>query len=472
MKKIYLILLCIVSNFSVYGNNNINIHVLKKEIKKITIEVQNYTNNTIQLGYYLGDKTFLKTDVLTDSDILSKQDNGKFVFNYENTIEPGIYLIVFKPDNNFAELLIPENVSDDLMIFVDARDPSNTLQVRGDDGENILFYSYINFLNEKRAIAQKYPKDDLEALSIINDEVVVFQKKFVKKHKNRLVGKILNSTINIDIPKFEGTEEEVQLKSWKYFKQHYFDNIDLSTPAMLRTNFLYEKVDFYIEKLTVQHPDSISKSIDFVLNEMKPAKDTYQYYVVNFLNKYAKSKIVGMDAVYVHIANNYYANGDAPWASKEQLDKIISNAKAIEPVLIGKIAPNLKLKQTNGIQFNLYDLKSRYTILFFWNEKCRSCLDEMSNIKKDEASLKKSGVEIVSIFSGKNEAYFQETTKTSIEMNNWLNTKITSIIAQDFNTYSITSFPQFFVLDKDKKILSKRIGAKQLLEVINRLKEM
>lgn len=365
MKQIYLILFCIIYSNSIYGNNHAFAHVLNKEIKKITIEVENYTYNAIQLGYYYGDKTFLKPDVLIDSDMLTRQSNGKFIFNYENSIEPGVYLIVLKPDNNYIDFIIPDNISDDLKISIDAKDPRGKIQVKGDDGETTLFYNYINFLNEKRAIAEKYSKDDIEALSKINDDVVTFQTKFMKKHKNRLVADLMKANVNVAIPKFKGSDEEIQLKSWIYYKQHNYDNINLSNPGMLRTNFLFNKVDYYIEKLTVQHPDSISKSIDFVLGKMKPAKETYKYYVVNFLNKYAKSNIVGMDAVYVHIVNNYYVNGNAPWTEKEQLGKILTSAKALEPILIGKKAPDLKLKQTNGIGFNLHELNSRYTVLFF-----------------------------------------------------------------------------------------------------------
>ena len=469
MQKIYLSLLCVIITFVIYANKDASRYSLQEDIKKISIQVEDYDYNTIQLGYYYGNKSYLKPDTLTDSDTLEKQNNGKFVFNYENTLEPGIYLIVFQPDNKFVNVLIPEKISADLQITVNALNPSKTLNVLGDNDENKLFYSYINFLNEKREIAQTYQKDDdLEGLNKLNSEVKAYQNTFVKNHKNRFVGKLVSTNIQIETPDFEGTEEDIKLKRWKYYKSHFFDNTDLAEPALLRTDFLYNMVDTYIEKLTVQHPDSISKSIDFILNKMKPAQETYKYYVIDFLNKYAKSKIVGMDAVYVHMVNQYYAKGLAPWTEEEQLDKILSNAKALEPILIGKTAPNVELEQTNGIRFNLHDLKSKFTILFFWDEGCQRCLSEMSVIKKDETLLKESDVEIVSIFSGDNNSYFEDF-KNNENMVNWLNTKIASRTDETFKSYNTSTYPQFFILDQNKKIVSKRIGADQLLEVINQL---
>ncbi|SDG43167.1 DUF5106 domain-containing protein [Psychroflexus sediminis] len=305
-------------------------HANYSQIKKINIEIENYTYTTIQFGYHYGNKTYLKPDALTDSDRIKKQNDGKFVINYDSTLEPGVYFIVFKPDNKFVEILIPEKISPDLQIRVSALNPNQTLQVEGDNDENALFYSYINFLNEKREIALKHQKDgDLESINKLNEEAEDFKKRVIETHKNKLVSKILNANTQIEIPDFEGTEEDIKFKSWKYYKNHFFDHVDLANPAMLRTSFLYNIVDTYIEKLTVQHPDSISNSIDFILSKMKPAPETYKYYVIDFLNKYAKSKIVGMDAVYVHIATQYYATGNAPWTEKEQLDKILENAKAL-----------------------------------------------------------------------------------------------------------------------------------------------
>jgi thiol-disulfide isomerase/thioredoxin len=471
MQNIYLSLFAILSAFAVYANTNTSTDILKTDINKIRIEVEDYNYNTIQFGYYYGDKTYLKPDALTDSDVIEKQSDGKFVFNFENTLEPGVYIIVFKPDNKYVDVLIPEKFSPDFQITVSALNPSKTITVKGDNDENKLFYSYINFFNEKREIAQQYQKDDVASFKKIDDEVKAFQKKFIKKHKNRLVGKLMNASVQIEIPNFEGTEEEIQLQSWKYVKSHYFDNVDLADPALLRTIFLYNMVNTYIERLTVQHPDSISNAIDFILNKMEPAPETYKYYVVDFLNKYAKSKMVGMDAVYVHMANEYYAKGKAPWTEKEQLDKILSNAKAVEPTLIGKIAPELELEQANGISFNLDDLKSKYTILFFWNEECKNCIKEINNIKKFEVRLKKSGAEIVSVFYGENETYFKDYINNSEDMQHWVNTKIVNTSDQLFMKYNISTFPQFIILDQNQKIVSKRIGADQLLEVINLLQQ-
>lgn len=68
-------------------------------------------------------------------------------------------------------------------------------------------------------------------------------------------------------------------------------------------------MDYYIDKLTPQHPDSVYESCERILEAMKPAKETFQFYFVQFLNCYAKSNLVGFDAIYVHLAKKYIEPG-------------------------------------------------------------------------------------------------------------------------------------------------------------------
>ena len=59
-----------------------------------------------------------------------------------------------------------------------------------------------------------------------------------------------------------------------------------------------------------------------------------------------------MDAVFVHLAKNYYLNGKAPWADKKLLGKIQELVDKTEPNLIGRIAPELIMKNFSKIPFN------------------------------------------------------------------------------------------------------------------------
>ena len=119
----------------------------------------------------------------------------------------------------------------------------------------------------------------------------------------------------------------------------------------------------YVGKLQVQVPDSLIKAIDYVLEKTRNAQESFRYFAVHYLNEYANSKFVGMDAVYVHLAEKYYGSGQAPWVDSTQLAKIVENAVALKPILIGKLAPNIKMQLRDGSPITLHDVKSPYTLL-------------------------------------------------------------------------------------------------------------
>ncbi len=51
----------------------------------------------------------------------------------------------------------------------------------------------------------------------------------------------------------------------------------------------------YIDKMTVQHPDSISRSADEILTLVEPDSLAFRFYFIHLFNKYANSKFVGME---------------------------------------------------------------------------------------------------------------------------------------------------------------------------------
>lgn len=113
-------------------------------------------------------------------------------------------------------------------------------------------------------------------------------------------------------------------------------------------------------------PDSINAALDFILSKCKEGSEIYKYVLSNSLNTYANSKYVGMDGVYVHLVEKYYAQGKAPWIQEEPLAKMVQDAKALKPLLIDKIAPNITVYKQDSTPISLHDIKSEYTLLLIW----------------------------------------------------------------------------------------------------------
>ncbi|MEL6139989.1 MAG: DUF5106 domain-containing protein, partial [Bacteroidota bacterium] len=282
-------------------------------------------------------------------DTVYRSEDGIFHFKDTSELKRGIYLAVLAPDNEYFQFLVGDEPA--FFALETTAEQLAYIDVAGSK-ENQLFYDYLGFLDQQKKKDAPL-KEALEAEGAdvgdikeqrksIDQEVKAYQNSLIQNEPNSFVTAIIKSNVPVTPPASidELPEEERRLRGWRYLQGHFFDNINLKDERLLRTPFLFERIDYFVHKLHVQHPDSISIAIDKVLGQMQPGTDMFKTYLVHFLNEAARSQLVGMDAIYVHLIDNYYAKGFAPWTEEEQMKKFIENADRLRPLLIGKTAPD------------------------------------------------------------------------------------------------------------------------------------
>ena len=438
--------------------------------------IESYDQDSIYLGYFFADKQYILDTAYTD-------EQGSFTFKGDDTLKSGVYLVVMPPDNAFFQILIDEDAPKFSFKSKMSNIEDNMEFENSDD--NSLFYQHLNYLSAKRSILQGYQavlgdstKTDDHAnaqseIDRLNADVRSFQQNLIEEHPEKLTTVLIKTGLFPDIPEFEGSEEEIQMQKYRYYKEHYFDNLDLGDDRLIRAprSVMYDRVFYYLEKLTPQHPDSISVSINYLLDKMEPADQTFRYFLVNLYNRYVNSKFVGMDAVYVNIANRYFATGKAPWMDKEELNKILSEVRLTEPTLIGKIAPDFTVQTKDSSDINLYGLDSDYTVLIFWAHDCPHCKKTMPDVPELQDKFKDRGVTFFTVCtkSGSNEPPCWEFVEEN-ELEGILNASDkTGGKSGIMYKYNLKTTPRIFVLDKQKKIISKNIGTEQIEEVLNQI---
>ena len=106
---------------------------------------------------------------------------------------------------------------------------------------------------------------------------------------------------------------------------------------------------------------------------------------------------MGMDAVFVHMAKNYYLTGKAYWVDSSVVSKIRERAKILEPILIGKKAPNMWLTDSSGKLYTLDGFKAKSTILYFWDPNCGHCQKETPKLLEFWEKNKARGIDVYSV---------------------------------------------------------------------------
>lgn len=455
---------------------------------KLRVKLENYPSNELVLGFHYGEKQYVKDTATVDSE-------GFFTFSADTLFPAGVYLFVMKPDNNYIQVLLSEK-NQEVTMITDAKDAVGKMKVKGSP-DNEVFYEYLRYLNKQRPEADTLRAQLVKVKSIKADSMRLAGKindidKAVKKYQHDLIAKypaymsarIVKASLEPEIPEFNGDEKEQVRKKYYWLREHYFDNLDIADPALLRSPVLHAKVDNYVTKFVPQHPDSVNLALDYVMTKLKGKynNENYKYFLIHFLNHYAKTNVVGFDACYVHIANEYYCKGQAPWTKKEDLEKICDNARRLEPILIGKIAPNITVMDRNNQPHSLWDVDADYTVLFFWATDCGHCKKAAPHMVEFAKKFQNRGVKVFAVCTGVVTAKEEANTPEKVKDTCWkgveekgfsddlfFNLYDPYIRSRYKMLYDVQTTPQVFILDRKHEILMKRIGAEQLSDVMEQL---
>lgn len=448
-----------------------------QESYAITVDVEGYDEEYLTLANYLLDSQYI-------IDTAYRADDGSYVLSNDTTALPrGIYLVVLSPDNQYFQFVVGDDEDQEFTLRTRKEDLS-VIEAESSE-ENRLFYDYLTFLDgmQKKSASEREVLSDSSAtearrmaaeaqMKAYDEEVAAHQSQLITEHPDAFVSAIVRSNQAITPPEFTEIEDgdTRREKQWRWLQEHYFDNIDLKDDRLLHTPFLFQRIDYFVHKLHVQHPDSIAEAIDKVLGRMDPQSDFYKFYVIRFINDAAKSQLVGMDAVYVHMVDKYYANGKAWWSDEEQQRKMLENADRTRPLLIGKTAPNINMTLRSGESVDLYSVDAKYTILYFWQPDCPSCKKSTPHMAEFYEKWKDRDVAIFSVCTKRKD----ELTKCwdyvdEKKIGDWVHT--VDPYQRYYKAYDIRSTPTIFLLDREKEIISKRIGAQQLDEVLTAIEK-
>ena len=458
--KHFLFLVFILCGTLSYGQHNIE------------FKFKDYQNDTLVVGYYLGDKQLVH-------DTLMAEKPGKFVMKGDSTLNQGFYLLLTLPEHKIVQFLI----DDDQEFSMETSMKSLEVTKFKGSTDNNLFSEYVAFLAEQRpkadllrqkidSLAQDDPMRTalMSELDVFDQEVEAKQNEITAKYPNTMTAMLIKSNTGVDFPEFEGDEQERKIQTWKYYKKHYFDHIDLGNPLALRTPFLDKRVKYYMKNLTPNQPDSLIKSMDYLLEKMQPAPETFRFYLSTFLNEYIQSKIVGFDKVYVHIAEKYYAQGLAPWLDEETTTTIVENAMDIKPVLIGETAQDIQVYLPDETPIKISDIDYEYLVILFWAPDCGHCKKSMPSIVEFYDEYKDQGVKLLAICTkhkDKTASCWDPIDEKN--MTGFINAADTNHRSQFKIKYNVKTTPKIFILDPDRKILMKNIGGEQLGDVMKEL---
>jgi peroxiredoxin len=300
---------------------------------------------------------------------------------------------------------------------------------------------------------------------------------FIKANPSTFTAKIFETIEEPEIPEAPilPNGQKDSTFAFRYYKAHFFDHFDFSDGRLLYTPVFHNKIKQYLDKLTIQSidpPDSLNAATDYILKKAEANPEIYKYLLNWMTYTYESSKVMGFEAVFVHLVENYHAKGKANWVDSTHMYKVIDKATNLKWSLIGAHAYPINMKDTLGNPVSLYDTKAKYIVLVIWDFDCGHCKKEIPELKKVyEEKLKAKGVKV---FAVESEQPAKGWNKFIKENNlDWINAGETDDYKRAVvkKAYDVFSTPTLYLLDEQKIIKAKRLGIDQIDGYIDHLEK-
>jgi len=153
------------------------------------------------------------------------------------------------------------------------------------------------------------------------------------------------------------------------------------------------------------------------------------------------------------------------------LAKVKEKVRVTKPNLIGNLAPELKLPDSEGNYFSLRQMNSKYTILLFWEPNCSHCKKTVPQLYKDlYLPFKDKGIDIYAVCThNKKEEWLKAIGEYKIY--DWTNVWDPSVTSNFHSLYDIFSTPVIYILDPTKHIIAKRLDVDSAVKFLNHMLE-
>jgi peroxiredoxin len=440
----------------------------EKNAYRIALNIKGLKDSTCYLAHYY---RTTKSQIVKDT---TKADaHGNIVFEGTETLPAGIYLIAIGKSHSIQLLVPDQHVS----LLADTTYALNAIKVL-DGKENKLFYTYQNTLNatisslkEVADLRKTNPADKAleQKFTKLQDQLTAFQEDFFAKNKDSFCAQVLQATLQPKIPEAPklANGKPDSTFALRYMQNHYFDKMDLSNEMFIKTPFIEDRINYYLDNLNYQVPDSLYKAVDKIMAKTSTTKTMQKFLASHIGSRYERPSFMGGDAVFAHVAEKYFKNMPANWDSAT-LAAVEEKRIAVKNVLIGAKAYNAMLTDTTGrTVLPLHQVKAKYTLLFIYDPDCGHCKERAPHILALYNKLKTKDLKVYAASTVANVPKIKEfikNQKTKDFINVYDGRSVT-----DFKKYfDVFTTPQVMLLDANKKIIGRGLNDEQLEDLIMR----
>ena len=444
---------------------------------EIKVTLKPFKNQYVYLGHYYG-----KQLPIIDSVKLDQNSTG--TFKGAKKLGGGIYLVGYPDRANRFEMLIDKEQKFSVVADTAAIDK---ISFTG-SAENASFKAYQQFMMQNgRKLDELFKKrsgsSEKDSLALtaeidtLTKKINAYRLALISKEPNSLLATLLKAMKEPEVPANKEAAKKDSLYAYHYFKSHYWDGINLWDDRLTRTPFFDGRVDKYFEQLVYPAADSVIKEIDWMMGFAAASNEMQKFMLLKFVNRYLNQKYMWEDAVFVHLFEKYFAQKTYDWLNDQGRKVITDRAYSLMANIMGSPAAEIELPDSTGAKRNLYGINAPYTVVVIYDPTCGHCKETLPRMDSlYNQRWKAWGVKMYALAKetdGKPSDWKEFMHKSG--MKDWVNVyyskeaekaRIAANTPSYSQLYDVQSFPTLYLLDKDKRIIAKKVTDKQLDEIL------
>ena len=255
------------------------------------------------------------------------------------------------------------------------------------------------------------------------------------------------------------------VSQFKAQSPHFWDGIEAFDGPTDENPILASQIDFYFDKMVAPLPNSIELEINRLVERTGDNTDLRDFILWHLLEKYRHPEYMTQDQVFVWLYDQYFSQLEIKDLNAANRALIQEKANRLRRLALFNVTPDLV------DIVDLQSIESEHTVLFFYDHDCDLCQQEMQDL--DSILMAHPEIQLVAIDlnldssgdTSNSSGGFAIRPKRDGDLKSPIQHRRianSSELQKIYDLYDIETTPLIFVLDKDKRIIAKKIRARQI----------
>ncbi len=240
----------------------------------------------------------------------------------------------------------------------------------------------------------------------------------------------------------------------EYIAQHYWDKFDFSDTTLISNADVTEQgfTDF-VYLAGHLSPEVGTKAVSRMLDGAAVNSDMYTHFADVLADKYLYDPNSPMrnEDLYIAVLRHMIASDKLSDLEKirprERLEMALKNR-------VGDKAADFTLRLAGGRTMRLYDVRAKYTLVFFNNPDCHTCAELIGQLSESAIVAPPSGaLKVVMAYPDEDIKAWEDHRKDIPAA--WINGYDASQTLRSRKLYDLKAIPALYLLDSDKNVIIK-----------------